>query len=311
MFNQNEAEKSFCMYAMELFINAGHTTTPEPVFTNHSPERVLYFDYSAPSLSPDQRALFAFFNNVSCLFSANGCVFFSINLLSTKRDRSQVAHDIHSMLHPFVKSKGTICFFQLDDEVMLSFVGFGFNCVLSDWFSIYDDSGSLQSMLDIVNMSVCNERAYFSDFVYVFARAYYRDISKPTIYDAIPKDTFLLTDSDEIDREELDQIVQEQLLACEQIYGDDYVPYNEKEGSVFSKVKHDLDFLLLEIDEEYLLAEESDNNTVVEDIFDEETTITEDQRDVYEYSDMNPEIFKDPLLLVKWLERGGLPGDSK
>ena len=121
-----DGEKIY-IFAMELFYRTGHVATFEPEFVNHSPERFAYFDNKRDAVfSNKQRTLFKAFNNVSRLFSVNRCVFFSINLLTSKADRSQTAHDIHTMIHPIIGADGTICLFRYEDEVMLSFDGFGY-----------------------------------------------------------------------------------------------------------------------------------------------------------------------------------------
>ena len=103
-------EESFYQYAMQLFSNAGHVAISNPVFTNHSPEQVVYFDYRSDiSLTSEQRSMLRTFNSVSCLFSVNECIFMSVNLLVNQNKRSQAAHDIHTLLHPIIGAKGTIC----------------------------------------------------------------------------------------------------------------------------------------------------------------------------------------------------------
>ena len=126
--------ESFYLYAMQLFSKAGHVAAAEPEFANHFPEQFLSFDSHADiSLSKEQRLMFNAFNNTSRLFTVNDCTFLSVNLLTTKSDRSQAAHDIHTMLHPFIGTNGSVCLFRYDEEVMLSFMGYGLQCILSDW----------------------------------------------------------------------------------------------------------------------------------------------------------------------------------
>lgn len=81
---------------MKLFNNSGHVFTLSPDFINHSPKQFVYFDNKNDiTLTRTQRELFNLFDNISQLFSVNNCVFFSINLITIKSNRSQVAHDIH------------------------------------------------------------------------------------------------------------------------------------------------------------------------------------------------------------------------
>lgn len=156
MSTQDIVGEKLYTYAMELFFKTGHVATLKPEFINHSPEQFAYFDNRTDvSLTREQRSLFKAFNNVSRLFSVNRCVFFSINLLTLKVNRSQAAHDIHTMIHPVVEADGTICLFCHDDEVMLSFLGFGLRCILSDWYPMADENETLLENLILQTSPLC------------------------------------------------------------------------------------------------------------------------------------------------------------
>lgn len=188
MSTQDIVGEKLYTYAMELFFKTGHVATLKPEFINHSPEQFAYFDNRTDvSLTREQRSLFKAFNNVSRLFSVNRCVFFSINLLTSKVNRSQAAHDIHTMIHPVVEADGTICLFCHDDEVMLSFLGFGLRCILSDWYPMADENETLLEKLDIANFSIVRGTDYFSDMIYLLARNYYQS-GQPSTYELIPID---------------------------------------------------------------------------------------------------------------------------
>ena len=275
-------------------------------FINHSPEQFAYFDNRTDvSLTREQRSLFKAFNNVSRLFSVNRCVFFSINLLTSKVNRSQAAHDIHTMIHPVVEADGTICLFCHDDEVMLSFLGFGLRCILSDWYPMADENETLLEKLDIANFSIVRGTDYFSDMIYLLARNYYQS-GQPSTYELIPIDFISRAGVDEIDREALNQYVQDQLNAPLYEYGDDYVEYDESAQIQNTDIGADLDLMLLEMDDE-------DDNPFGEDIEPEDDLDDDDEffdedaesenKDEYEFDDIDPEIFRDPLLMVKWLNR--------
>ena len=267
---------------------------------------VAYFDNRTDvSLTREQRSLFKAFNNVSRLFSVNRCVFFSINLLTSKVNRSQAAHDIHTMIHPVVEADGTICLFCHDDEVMLSFLGFGLRCILSDWYPMADENETLLEKLDIANFSIVRGTDYFSDMIYLLARNYYQS-GQPSTYELIPIDFISRAGVDEIDREALNQYVQDQLNAPLYEYGDDYVEYDESAQTQNTDIGADLDLMLLEMDDE-------DDNPFGEDIEPEDDLDDDDEffdedaesenKDEYEFDDIDPEIFRDPLLMVKWLNR--------
>lgn len=292
-------EEIFYTYAMKLLSSSGHVATSEPKFSNHLPEQFLFFDNKAGvSLSPNQRAMFKMFSCISHLFSVHGCAFFSMNLLTTKKNRSQVAYDLHTMIHPFVGTDGTICFFRFNDEVMLSFEGYGSRCILSDWYFMYEHNEQLIDKLNIANMSIKSGVDYFYDMIYVLSRRYYLT-SQPTVYDILPIDFISNVEFDKVGREELNECVEYELAAPKREYGDDYVEYDESSKPQPLDIDADLDLMLLEMDD-------LDDNPFGEEIKNEDNDETSEhdefeQEDEYEFDNVNPEIFRDPTLMIKWL----------
>lgn len=293
----------FYKYAMELFSKAGHIFTSEPEFANHSPEQFVYFDSKSEiSLSQAQRMMLKLFNNVSRLFTVNGCAFFSVNLLTAQNYRSQTAHDLHTMIHPLIGEDATICLFRYDDEIIMSFIGYGNFCILSDWYPISDDHQMLLNKLDIANISIQSGAEYFADMIYNLARSYYLVGCESTIYDLIPVD-FIYT---ELDREDLDLIVRNILSAPEREYGDDYVKYDETAGIQQIDINVDFDLMLLEMDieDDNPFGEEFEDSEYVDnEFFDGDGNGDELEQDIYEFDNVDPEIFRDPALMVKWLKR--------
>lgn len=304
---QNQPEL-FNEYAIALFVEAGHTDSTKPAFSNHSAERFVYFDFGdkSVSLSSSQRDLLRSFDNVSRLFTANGCEFFSINLSAMPRYRSAVAHDVHTMIHPLSGAQGTIVLFHCNGCVLLSFMGFGYHCMLSDWYTIPHDDLDLRNKLDIANMTILEDVDYFSDFVYILARPYYLVGKAPATFSLIPIDAHARIDSGELERDDIDLIVKEQLLAPQYEYSYDYVEYDEQANPKQDDISADIDLMLLEIDDD----DEDDNpfGEVLEsddegfDEFGDEYT-GEFDLDEYGLDDVDPNIFKDPTLMVKWLKQ--------
>jgi len=297
--------ESFYEYAMELFSDAGHVATSTPVFSNHSPERFLYFDNRQDlSITPEQRQMFTSFNNISRLFKANGRAFFSINLLATKETRSQVARDIHSMIHPYVEARGTICLFRFEDEYLFSFIGFALQCILSDWYRISDDDLIVLEKLDIANMSIKKGKDYFLDMIYMFARYYYLK-AQPSDYDLLPIDFLSNSDYDGTDWDELNKIAEDILTAPQREYGSDYVDYGATISPTRIDLSAELDLMLLDLDDEEDNPFGEDTALEGDDLYtDKYYDETQDgQPDEYEYDDVDPEIFRDPVLMVKWLEK--------
>lgn len=296
----------FYKCAMELFSEAGHVFTSVPEFINHSPEQFVYFDNKSDvSLSKDQRALFRTFNNVSLLFSVNGCSFFSINLMTAKSERSQAAHDIHTMIHPFVGNDGTICLFRFDDEVMLSFIGFGCRCILSDWYPVEGSNNQLLERLSIANMSIERNVDYFTDMVYTLARNYYL-YGRASTYGILPIDFITNAEMVGASKEELDRFIAYALAESQREYGDDYVEYDESLSIKEENISAELDLMLLEMDDEndnpFGEEIESDDDYLDDDEFFDENAEAVEQ-DAYEFDEVDPEIFRDPTLMVKWLNK--------
>ena len=301
---------NFYSDAMELFYEAGHVFTLEPEFTNHSSQEFVYFDNSTDiALSKDQRYLLGLVNNISRLFTVNHCAFFSANLLSAKKYRSQIAHDFHTMVHPNIGTEASIFVFRYYDELMFSFMGYGKHCILSDWYPVIDDTGELLEKLDIANMPISSSTDYFIGFVDTLARSYYLAYPEVFVYTLLPIDFLSHFSLDPVDKAQIDDYINLQTSAAEREYGDDYVEYddNVRVGTRTAEISADLDMMLLEMDMETdnLFEEGDDDAESEDDEFAEEKDSEESEPDVYEFEDVDPEIFRDPTLMVKWLRKHG------
>ncbi len=300
-----DVDNKFYKYAMELFYKAGHVATRNPAFINHSSERFAYFDNgSDTSFTREQRTLLGAIKNVSRLFSTKGCVFFSADLVTTKMNRSNIAHDFHRMIHPVVQARGTIFLFRFEDEILLSFEGFGMKVVLSDWYSINNSEEILIEKLHIANISTNRGTDYFFDMVYMLARAYYL-CTQPTVFELLPINYISRLDIDGDSREEIDQYVRDQMNAVWRKYGDDYVDYDETLWpQEVDNISEELDLMLLEMDEE---ADEDDNpfeeELELEEYNEDEEAFYDAEPDKFEFENVDPEIFRDPALMVKWLSK--------
>ena len=156
-------------------------------------------------------------------------------------------------------------------------------------------------------------RVYFFDFAYSAARWYYIEpISEEcAAYSMLPLNYFLFTergiDIFHVDREEIKGIIRAALSTAKTEYGDDYVEPTAAPTSSID-IGAELDFLALEMemeeDEPDLLNEQFGDDKD-EDIFEDDTyeENTDAKRDEYEFDDIDPVIFKDPNLMVKWLKR--------
>lgn len=243
----------------------------------------------------------------SRLFTVNHCAFFSANLLSAKKYRSQIAHDFHTLVHPNIRAEASIFVFRYDDELMFSFMGYGNRCILSDWYPIIDDAGELLEKLDIANMPISSGAEYFIGFVDTLARSYYLAYPEVFVHTLLPIDFLSRFDLDPIDRAQIDDYINLQTTAAEREYGDDYVEYDEeiRVSTKSADISTELDMMLLELDMEAdnMFDEDDDDAESEDDEFEETEESEESEPDFYEYEDVDPEIFRDPTLMVKWLKK--------
>ena len=137
---------------------------------------------------------------------------------------------------------------------------------------------------------------------YILARNYYLS-GKSSTYELLPINLF--SGVDFVDREEIDRIIEDGLRAAEREYGDDYVEYDEFETTRQNDISKELDLMLLEMDDdsesESPFGEEAEpeGDLDEDEFFDEESG----EKDEHEFGDVDPEIFRDPTLLVKWLNK--------
>lgn len=301
--------EDFYRFAMTLFYETDHISASEPLYINHSSERFMYFDVSNDvALTEGQRMLLKNFDNISKLFSVNDCDFFSINLQTTKGNRSQTAHDIHTMFHPLLQTKASICLFRWENEVMLTFVGYEKRCMLSDWYQMDLDYNALKDKLDICNMYIGNNRDYFYDIIYYLARSYYTTTYDGPVYALLPIDIF--KNGEHIDKEEINEYIRDLRLTPIREYGDDYVEYDDTTIFEADDISNSIEAMLLDLDDLDNISEDNPSRDELEDQdFEEDDEFVDEEdafvakEDEYEFDDVNPEIFKDPTLMVKWLKK--------
>lgn len=279
------AEKFF-EYALALFAESGHTDATEPEFTNHSAKQFIYLDCDKNiSFSRKQRDILLLFDNISRLFTIKGIAFFSLNLLVSSSERSQAVHNSHVLIQSVVNDQATICMSRHDDEIIFSFAGYGLTCILSDWYS---NEYKILERLDIANMTITDNREYFFDFVSIFARHYYFS-TKPTFYDSLPLNFFSDWKSD-ITREEIEEFLIEQRFSVVKEYANDYVGYDTPSPEEYIDNEYEFDLVLQEAENVQISFSE------------EEDYLDQTEADEYDLSDISPEVFDDPELLLNYIE---------
>lgn len=173
MLQFNFFDEKFFEYAFWLFSETGHIFAAVPEYVNHSAENFAYQDNGDDIfLSQSQIKELEIFSNVSRLFTTDGgIVFFSAVLEVNRTRRSRTACKVHDLIQDIVNAKATICLFKHSDEIIISFATRKNHCVLSDWYSPYDEK--FIECLHVANVSVNNDAEYFFDLVYNLARSYY------------------------------------------------------------------------------------------------------------------------------------------
>lgn len=310
MYPEENLKNDLYLYAIELFQASGNAATSDVIFTNHTPEQFVYFDCQEEvAFSQLQRKMI---NNVSCIshlfdiqdetFDRQGygsIGFYSMEMLCSKSLRSQTAYDIHCLFQRVFPTKASIILFRHNRKILLSMQGFDSDVYLSDWFDEEGDFDVLVNSIHICNMSLHSARDYFYDFVYSIARWYYiYPITKEAAtYLMFPIDYFLEYENDiaRLDRETLMDQIFENFRLAEADYGDDFVEPGITQQSIIN-VGAELDLIALELDindmgndEEYL-----DETDELGEEYDEEET---------EDEDFDNDIFEDPTLMVRFLER--------
>ena len=120
------------------------------------------------------------------------------------------------------------------------------------------------------------------------------------VSELLPIDFISNIEFDKIDKEELNEFIAHELATPQREYGDDYVEYDESSKLQAVDISADLDLMLLEMDDD-------DSNPFSEEIEssedDDEVSEQDDFFDEYEFDGVDPEIFRDPILMVKWLNK--------
>lgn len=295
---------------MKLYSDAGIAGIDDPIFINHTSKQAVYFDSDGDQyLSAEQRSLLDDFDNVSLLFYLDDRVFdkrthkkiafFSLDLTCAKRYRSRLAYDVHMLLDRVFTADASIVMCRHENSIMFTFAGFRHACILSDWYEEEIDDESIIEKIHIVNERLSTAYDFFLDIIYNIARKYYiYPISKEqAIYDSLPLNAF------DPNRErpsayEIQEAIDNYLNTYINIYGTDYV---EPGGKVINnkEISQELDSLLLAIDDE-------DTEMPAEDYMMEDNDFQDDtpsNDDFNEIEKLDPELFKDPVKMVKWLEK--------
>lgn len=315
------------LLALELFQASGYAVTSEVIFSNHSPEQVIYFDSGADIyISKTERNMLKDITNISYLFNIgvdsfdlskeDSVGFYSIEIVGSKRYRSQIAYDTHCILKPFLSGKGNIILYRLNEEIMLTVQGFDTDVYLSDWFHQSDDFDFLAERIHICNMSLNTAKDFIIDFAYSSARWYYiYPITGEFVYNLVPINYYSIFEPIKFNYREFKKLVQSLLETVVVEYGDDYVTQKKIQNKIQTStidIQTELDLLALEIefeDKQNIFEKDLEgddyyeNNSFEEDI--------QQSKDEYEFEYIDKEIFDDPVLMVKHLKKLEKMGDNR
>ena len=305
----------FYEYVFTILSEAGHVITSSPIYVNHSSGETLYIDSSKDVVTNRfERDLLSLIDNVSLLVDVRwpGVVpeldenvqIYSATVDFSERCRSQNIADIHHLLQKYWNCTHSIVFFKNKESYLISFADKDRSHILSDWFSITYEWDKIVERVGIENIAIDTCENYFLDFLYATAREYcIRPVSfEEASYGLMPLDYISKSLSSDIplSRDEIKNMIRDNLLYFELMYGDDYVEpqyTGMEERTYYRNISDEIDRISFELeledtdDEEQFSFEDDLDDDDNDDIFDD-----------YD-EDIDPAIFDDPTLMVKWLEQ--------
>ena len=305
----------FYEYVFMILSEAGHVITSSPIYVNHSSGETLYIDSSKDVVTNRfERDLLSLIDNVSLLVDVRwpGVVpeldenvqIYSATVDFSERCRSQNIADIHHLLQKYWNCTHSIVFFKNKESYLISFADKDRSHILSDWFSITYEWDKIVERVGIENIAIDTCENYFLDFLYATAREYcIRPVSfEEASYGLMPLDYISKSLSSDIplSRDEIKNMIRDNLLYFELMYGDDYVEpqyTGMEERTYYHNISDEIDRISFELeledtdDEEQFSFEDDLDDDDNDDIFDD-----------YD-EDIDPAIFDDPTLMVKWLEQ--------
>lgn len=320
-------DKLFYEYVLSLLFEAGHVITPFPIYRNHTSNEALYIDSKEDVvLNRFDRGLLSLMDNVSLLADIKwpGVVdeldenvqIYSITVNFSNRCRSQSVADIHHLMQRYWNCTHSIVFFKHCEKYIVSFANNVCSHILSDWRNVGMDYDDIIDRICVGNISLTTSNEYFHDFLYAVAREYYiRPISfEEASYGLMPADyiTKSLASDISFSKDEIKEIIQSNLVAFETVYGDDYVEpkyTGMEELNQHHNISAEIDRISFELE----LNSDIDDVQLEQSDFEEEGFEEDNDDDFFDGYDENvdPAIFDDPVLMVKWIEKKQKERDSE
>ena len=298
-----------------------------PIYRNHTSNEALYIDSKEDVvLNRFDRGLLSLMDNVSLLADIKwpGVVdeldenvqIYSITVNFSNRCRSQSVADIHHLMQRYWNCTHSIVFFKHCEKYIVSFANNVCSHILSDWRNVGMDYDDIIDRICVGNISLTTSNEYFHDFLYAVAREYYiRPISfEEASYGLMPADyiTKSLASDISFSKDEIKEIIQSNLVAFETVYGDDYVEpkyTGMEELNQHHNISAEIDRISFELE----LNSDIDDAQLEQFDFEEEGFEEDNDDDFFDGYDENvdPAIFDDPVLMVKWLEKKQKERDSE
>ena len=306
----------FYEYVLPLLIEAGHVITSVPVYANHTSGETLYIDSSKDVMvSSFERELLTLIDNVSLLVDIRwagildeldeNVQVFSITVDFPERVRSQNVAEIHHLLQQYWSCTHSIVFFKNRESYIISFADNDCSHILSDWWDIETNYYDVVERIGVENIFLETCKDYFFDFLFAIAREYYiHPISfEEAAYGLMPIDYISKSLSSDfpISKEDVKKMIESNLVTFESLYGDDYVEpvYTGMDELVkYHNISDEIDRISFELE----LAEDENNDQFE---YEDDEFIEDNEADIVEDydEDIDPAIFDDPVLMVKWLEK--------
>lgn len=312
-------DMQFYEYVLSLLAEAGHVITPTPVYKNHASDEALYIDSTKDVVvNRFDRGLLSLMDNVSLLTEIKwpGVVdeldenvqIYSITVNFSNCCRSQNIADIHYLMQRYWRCTHSIVFFKNQEKYVISFADNDCSHILSDWQDIEPDYDDIVDRICIGNISLTTSNEYFLDFLFAVAREYcIRPISfEEASYVLIPADyiTNSLASDISFSKDEIKEIIRSNLVAFETVYGDDYVEPKYtgiEELNQYNNIFAEIDRISFELE----LDRDIDDVQLEQFDFEKEGFEADHGDDIFDDydEDVDPAIFDDPVLMVKWLEK--------
>ena len=320
-------DMQFYEYVLSLLAEAGHVITPTPVYKNHTSDEALYIDSTKDVVvNRFDRGLLSLMDNVSLLTEIKwpGVVdeldenvqIYSITVNFSNCCRSQNIADIHHLMQRYWSCTHSIVFFKNQEKYVISFADNDCSHILSDWRDVELDYDDIVDRICIGNISLTTSNEYFLDFLFAVAREYcIRPISfEEASYGLMPADyiTKSLASDISFSKDEIKEIIRSNLVAFETVYGDDYVEPEYtgiEELNQYHNISAEIDRISFELE----LDRDIDDVQLEQFDFEEEGFEEDNGDDIFDdyEEDVDPAIFDDPVLMVKWLEKKQKERDSE